>query len=140
MVGEFFNFFFIYLLQEQVEALVGEYPWDAAANGRTVVYCAGAWAFLHPSHQNLLWQARQRGDHVCVGIHDSITRTKNYARSPEENHEVRVERVRTQKGIHSIVKHAPWKIDETFMKRMGIAKVFIFNDPMIVVVHDCTQE
>ncbi|CAD7965166.1 unnamed protein product [Amoebophrya sp. A25] len=107
----------------QVEALLGEYPWEAAAGGKSVVYCAGAWAFLHPSHQNLLFEARQRGDHVVVGVHDSYTRTTNYARAPEERYEVRVERVRTVKGVHSIVKHAPWKIDEHFMKRMGISKV-----------------
>eukprot|EP00392_Amoebophrya_sp_AT5.2_P010896 g10963.t1 len=118
--------------QSQVEALLGEYPWEAAAAGRSVVYVAGAWAFLHPSHQHLLYQAREKGDHICVGVHDGKTRIGNYAKAPEEKYEVRLERIRIMKryqvvvvtGVHSMVKRAPWKIDEEFIHKLGISKVF----------------
>ena len=86
-----------------MEALLGEYPWEAAAAGRSVVYVAGAWAFLHPSHQHLLYQARERGDHICVGVHDGKTRIGNYAKAPEEKYEVRLERIRSMKRESEVV-------------------------------------
>ncbi|CAD7939832.1 unnamed protein product [Amoebophrya sp. A120] len=107
----------------QVEALLAEYPWEARAHGKSVIYVAGAWAFLHPSHQHLLNEAKSRGHHICVGVHDGRTRINNHAKAPEEKFETRLERIRQVKGVHSLVKRAPWEIDEDFINRLGITKV-----------------
>lgn len=65
-------------IRSLTETLCGVYPWEACARGQRVIYVTGAWAFLHPSHQNLLTCAAQRGDHLVVGIHDDETRIQNH--------------------------------------------------------------
>lgn len=110
-------------VREMCESLCGEFPWEAAAAKKKVIYVAGAWSFLHPSHQHILNEACKRGDHVIVGIHDDETRKRGYGTKTKERFEARVERIRNFRGIHSIVRHAPWVVDRDFMKHLGISKV-----------------
>jgi glycerol-3-phosphate cytidylyltransferase-like family protein len=112
------------VLRADVELLdvCDETPWQAAAAKKKVVYVAGAWSFLHPSHQHILREARKRGDYILVGIHDDDTRSR-FSSTTKERYPDRLDRIRNWKGIQAVLKHAPWQVDRELMKALGISKV-----------------
>lgn len=58
-----------------------------------VIYTAGVFDLLHRGHINLLWQSKQMGDVLIVGVVEDLGVQAYKGRIPEEDTETRVSHV-----------------------------------------------
>lgn len=112
-----------------------EFPWTAAENGHCVVYVDGSWSFLHPAQVYFLKEAARRGDHLVVGIHSDECHQTSVGTWPPECYAQRIERLRGQGVVHTILEHAPWEVSEDLLHQLGISKVL---GGSVTKTEDCT--
>merc|ERR550514_1345933 len=111
-----------------------ERPWDAAANGKLVLYVDGSWSFLHAAQQHILSEAARRADHLVVGVHDDDVIREMVGSSPPESYAERLERLKNHRKVSSILTCAPWAIKRDLVQQLGIARVVTGT---VTKVQDC---
>jgi D-beta-D-heptose 7-phosphate kinase / D-beta-D-heptose 1-phosphate adenosyltransferase len=72
----------------------------------TIVYTAGVWDILHRGHLNLLWQSRQLGDVLVVGVVGDVGVRAYKARRPEEALFYRLQRIQRIPWVDVAIEQA----------------------------------
>eukprot|EP00930_Biecheleria_cincta_P036367 TRINITY_DN24948_c0_g1_i1.p1 TRINITY_DN24948_c0_g1~~TRINITY_DN24948_c0_g1_i1.p1 ORF type:complete len:546 (+),score=101.42 TRINITY_DN24948_c0_g1_i1:27-1640(+) len=98
-------------------------PWRAAAKGANVVYVDGSWSFLHAAQVHFLKEAAKRGDHLVLGVHSDETHQVAMGSWPTECYAARLDRLRQQRLVATILEEAPWEVSEQLVQELGIQKV-----------------
>eukprot|EP00927_Polykrikos_kofoidii_P036757 TRINITY_DN31025_c0_g1_i1.p1 TRINITY_DN31025_c0_g1~~TRINITY_DN31025_c0_g1_i1.p1 ORF type:complete len:442 (-),score=43.30 TRINITY_DN31025_c0_g1_i1:457-1737(-) len=100
---------------------VAMWPWES----ENVVYVDGAWAFLHAGQQNILKEAKSRGDHLLVGVHSDDLLRRLFDVPIFEDFETRTSRVLQNRHVNSVLKGAPWALSEEMITTLRIRRVIV---------------
>jgi cytidyltransferase-like protein len=91
-----------------------------------IVYTDMVGDLFHYGHINALEQSKSFGNYLIVGVHNDET-VESYKRKPVMNMEQRVKVIENCKFVDKVIRNAPLKITEEYLKEHKIDVVSITN-------------
>jgi len=100
-----------------------EMPWEAAKRGAKVIYVDGSWSFLHAAQVHFLREAARRGEHLVLGVHSDQVHQEAMESWPAECYAARIERLRREPVVSTILEDAPWEVTTKLLEELCISRV-----------------